>query len=56
MKHSTRLYMIAIALAVVQFYTLEGLTSGFLALVCCVTARLCEGAEEWQEQQSRHKD
>ena len=56
MKHSTRLYAISIVMAVIQFFDTGGLVFGFSALICAVVARMCEGAEEWQEQQSRHKD
>jgi hypothetical protein len=56
MKHSTRLYVMAMLMAVMQFYDLEGLSLGIWALVALVVARVCEGAEEWERQQSRHKD
>ena len=53
MKHSTRLYAIAIVMAVIQFYDTQSLTFGFWALLCLVGARLCEGAEEYQEKQGK---
>ena len=49
MKHSTRLYAIAIVMAVIQFYDTQSLTFAFWALLCLVGARLCEGAEEYEE-------
>ena len=56
MKHSTRPYAISIVMAVMQFYDMEGLSLGIWALIALVVARVCEGAEEWERQQSRHKD
>ena len=53
MKHSTRLYVIAVVLAVIQFYDTEGLTAGFWALLSLVFARLCEGAEQYEEDQGK---
>ena len=53
MKHSTRLYVIAIIMAVIQFYDTAGLTTGFWALLSLVFARLCEGAEAEEEQQRK---
>jgi hypothetical protein len=53
MKHSTRLYVIAMIMAVIQFYDTEGLTFGFWALLCLVGARLCEGAEQYEEDQGK---
>ena len=53
MKHSTRLYAIAIVMAVIQFYDMQSLTFGFWALVALVFARLCEGAEAEEEQQRK---
>lgn len=53
MKHSTRLYSIAIVMAIIQFYDTQGLTFGFWALLCLVGARLCEGAEEYEESQRK---
>ena len=58
MKHSTRLYaiaivMAAIVMAVIQFYDMQSLTFGFWALVALVFARLCEGAEAEEEQQRK---
>jgi len=55
-KHSTRLYVMAIVMAIIQFYDTEGLTFGFWALLSLVFARLCEGAEAEEQSQSRHKD
>ena len=56
MKHSTRLYVIAIIMAVIQFYDTEGLVFGFWAVLSLVFARMCEGAEAEEESQSRRKD
>jgi hypothetical protein len=57
MKHSTRLYVIAMIMAVIQFYDTQGLAFGIWALLSLVFARLCEGAEALEAQeQSRHKD
>ena len=56
MKHSTRLYSIAIVMAVIQFYDTQSLVFGFWALLSLVFARLCEGAEIYEESQSRRKD
>jgi hypothetical protein len=53
LKHSTRLYAISIVMAVIQFYDTQSLTFGFWALLCLVGARLCEGAEELEEQQRK---
>ena len=53
MKHSTRLYSIAIVMAVIQFYDTQSLTFGFWALLCLVCARLCEGAEELEERERK---
>ena len=53
MKHSTRLYVIAIVMAVIQFYDTAGLTFGFWALLCLVGARLCEGAEAKEERERK---
>ena len=53
MKHSTRLYAIAIVMAIIQFYETEGLTFGFWALLSLVFARLCEGAEQDEQQSDR---
>ena len=53
MKHSTRLYVIAIVMAIIQFYDTEGLVFGFWALLSLVFARLCEGAEQYEEGQGK---
>ena len=55
MKHSTRPYAISIVMAVIQLFDPGSFTFGLWALLALVFARVCEGAEEWQEQQSRHK-
>jgi hypothetical protein len=52
-KHSTRLYVIAIVMAVIQFYDTQGLVFGFWALLSLAFARLCEGAEAEEEQQRK---
>ena len=53
MKHSTRLYVIAIVMAVIQFYDTQSLVFGFWALLCLVGARLCEGAEQYEEDKGK---
>jgi hypothetical protein len=53
MKHSTRLYVIAVVMAVIQFYDTEGLVFGFWALLSLVFARLCEGAEAEEERERK---
>jgi hypothetical protein len=55
-KHSTRLYAIAIVMAVIQFYDTQDLVFGFWALLSLVFARMCEGAEAEEQSQSRRKD
>jgi hypothetical protein len=53
MKHSTRLYLIAVAMAVIQVLDTQRLTFGFWALLSLVFARLCEGAEAEEERQRK---
>jgi hypothetical protein len=53
MKHSTRLYLLALIMAVIQFDDMQSLTFGFWALLCIVFARMCEGAEAEEEQQRK---
>jgi hypothetical protein len=53
MKHSTRLYLLALIMAVIQFDDMQSLTFGFWALVALVFARLCEGAEQFENHERK---
>jgi len=43
----------SIMMAVIQFFDTASLTFGFWAILCLVFARMCEGAEEFEEQQRK---
>lgn len=47
------MYIWAVVLALFQFFTDNGIFAGFLALLTLVFARLCEGAEEYEENQRK---